>query len=321
MNSIMAYTCLNLDTPCAVSGKSGMPFFNPAMEALIDSPLALELFLAQEQKARESRQYFSGQNVGDYGPEQIRQPYLFDFSPQFDCVDDQSEEVESECIGSMLECVDGEAPRPATFEPDRRFTEKEQKIIFFALHGFTSKDIWAADGHLLPHGREPSASDFQQERHAQHQRAGDVLPRKRDGPLYPAFSVVAIKPRSDSWRCRMMYLKVKFIRNTDHPHGRKTLEGYIAAESKTVAKVKAAEYLYEQDGKFAIYYKAPRFEEITEELYISKTEQQLDHVDESAIKQYCALLSLFGEQDNYEEDECGMLGRCLITPRMRSRKT
>ncbi|MFT4465525.1 MAG: hypothetical protein ACMX3H_13680 [Sodalis sp. (in: enterobacteria)] len=101
----------------------------------------------------------------------------------------------------------------------------------------------------------------------------------------------------------MMYLKVKFIRNTDHPHGRKTLEGYIAAENKTVAKVKAAEYLYEQDGKFAIYYKAPRFEEITEELYISKTEKQLDHVDESAIKQYCALLSLFGEEESYSEDE------------------
>ncbi|CAK8740685.1 hypothetical protein SODG_004162 [Sodalis praecaptivus] len=101
----------------------------------------------------------------------------------------------------------------------------------------------------------------------------------------------------------MMYLKVKFIRNTDHPHGRKTLEGYIAAENKTVAKVKAAEYLYEQDGKFAIYYKAPRFEEITQELYISKTEKQLDHVDESAIKQYCALLSLFSEQESYDAEE------------------
>lgn len=101
----------------------------------------------------------------------------------------------------------------------------------------------------------------------------------------------------------MMYLKVKFIRNTDHPHGRKTLEGYIAAENKTVAKVKAAEYLYEQDGKFAIYYKAPRFEEITQELYISKTEKQLDHVDEFAIKQYCALLSLFGEGDEYSAEE------------------
>ncbi|WP_406704894.1 PD-(D/E)XK nuclease-like domain-containing protein [Sodalis sp.] len=67
--------------------------------------------------------------------------------------------------------------------------------------------------------------------------------------------------------------------------------------------MKAAEYLYEQDGKFAIYYKAPRFEEITEALYISKTEKQLDHVDESAIKQYCALLSLFSEQESYDADE------------------
>lgn len=152
MNQVMAYTCLNLDTPCAVIGKSGMPFFNPAMQALLDSPLALELFRAQEQKARESGQFFSVQNVQPYGPKQTLQPYLFDFYPQFDCVDDPSEDVEFECIGTVCharpfafgstrECVDGEAPRPAMFEPDRRFTEKQQKIIFFALHGLTSKDI------------------------------------------------------------------------------------------------------------------------------------------------------------------------------------
>ncbi|MGL9724077.1 PD-(D/E)XK nuclease-like domain-containing protein [Sodalis sp. (in: enterobacteria)] len=101
----------------------------------------------------------------------------------------------------------------------------------------------------------------------------------------------------------MKYFHVVIPSNTDHPNGKQTLEAYIAAESKAEAKVKAAEYLYEQDGKFAIYYKAPRFEEITEELYISKTEKQLDHVDEFAIKQYCALLSLFSEQDSYDEDE------------------
>lgn len=101
----------------------------------------------------------------------------------------------------------------------------------------------------------------------------------------------------------MKYFHVVIPSNTDHPNGKQTLETYIAAESKAEAKVKAAEYLYDQDGKFAIYYKAPRFEEITEELYISKTEKQLDHVDESAIKQYCALLSLFSEQESYDADE------------------
>lgn len=31
MNHISMFTCLNLTTPCAVTGKSGIPFFNPAM--------------------------------------------------------------------------------------------------------------------------------------------------------------------------------------------------------------------------------------------------------------------------------------------------
>ncbi|MFT4463613.1 MAG: helix-turn-helix transcriptional regulator [Sodalis sp. (in: enterobacteria)] len=80
------------------------------------------------------------------------QPYLFDFYPQFDCVNDQSEDVEFGCIGtvchvrpfafgSTLKCVDGEAPRPAMFDRYRRFTEKEWEIIFFTLHGLTAKDV------------------------------------------------------------------------------------------------------------------------------------------------------------------------------------
>ncbi|OIV47964.1 hypothetical protein BK025_00090, partial [Sodalis sp. TME1] len=91
--------------------------------------------------------------------------------------------------------------------------------------------------------------------------------------------------------------------NADHPNGRKTLRAYIAAETKAEAKVKASRFIFEQDGEYGSFYKAPRFEEITQELYISKTEKQLDHVDESAIKQYCALLSLFSEQESYDEDE------------------
>lgn len=91
--------------------------------------------------------------------------------------------------------------------------------------------------------------------------------------------------------------------NADHPNGRKTLRTYIAAETKAEAKVKASRFIFEQDGEFGSFYKAPRFEEITQEQYISKTEKQLDHVDESAIKQYCALLSLFSEQESYDDDE------------------
>lgn len=161
MNDILMYTCMHLTTPCAVTSKSGVPFFNPEMQTLLnlpdridaeEMPLSLQIFLAQEEKARERGQLFSVQNQWPFGPEQTLKSYLFDFCPQFGCVDDQSEEVEFECIGTLcyarpfafgstLECVDGEAPRPAMFEPDRRFTEKEQKIIFFALHGLTSKDI------------------------------------------------------------------------------------------------------------------------------------------------------------------------------------
>jgi hypothetical protein len=50
-------------------------------------------------------------------------------------------------------------------------------------------------------------------------------------------------------------------------------------------------------------YKVPRLDEISEEIYLSKTEQQLDIVDDMAVRQYCALLALFGEQESYDEDE------------------
>ncbi|ABN42229.1 gp21 [Sodalis phage phiSG1] len=92
------------------------------------------------------------------------------------------------------------------------------------------------------------------------------------------------------------YYEAVIPSNADHPNGRKTLRTYIVAE----AKVKASRFIFEQDGEYGSFYKAPRFEEISQELYISKTELQLDHVDESAIKQYCALLSLFSEQENYD---------------------
>lgn len=152
MNDILTYTCLNLTTPCAVTGESGVPFFNPAMQTLLKTPMTIELFLAQEEKARESGQLFSVQNQWPFGPEQTLKSYLFDFYPQFDCVDDQSEDVEFECIGTICharpfafgstrECVDGEAPRPAMFEPDTRFTPNEREVIFFAVNGLSAKEI------------------------------------------------------------------------------------------------------------------------------------------------------------------------------------
>ncbi|WP_242451027.1 hypothetical protein [Sodalis glossinidius] len=48
MNDILTYTCLHLNTLCAVTGNLGVPFFNQAMKALLNSPMTIELFLAQE---------------------------------------------------------------------------------------------------------------------------------------------------------------------------------------------------------------------------------------------------------------------------------
>ncbi|WP_025245193.1 hypothetical protein [Candidatus Sodalis pierantonius] len=57
MNDILTYTCLHLNTPCAVTGNLGAPFFNSAMKELLnlpdridadEIPLSLQLFLAQK---------------------------------------------------------------------------------------------------------------------------------------------------------------------------------------------------------------------------------------------------------------------------------
>ncbi|MFT4465524.1 MAG: helix-turn-helix transcriptional regulator [Sodalis sp. (in: enterobacteria)] len=37
--------------------------------------------------------------------------------------------------------MDGEAPRPATFEPGELFAQREWEVLFFTLHGLTAKDV------------------------------------------------------------------------------------------------------------------------------------------------------------------------------------
>ncbi|CAJ0993877.1 hypothetical protein SODG_005657 [Sodalis praecaptivus] len=151
MNQLMTYTCHSSAMPCAATGNNGVSYFNRAMRKLLTSPLSLELFHAQEEKARESGQLFSVQNQWPFGPEQTLQSYLFDFYPQFDCVYEHPVNAEFECIGTICharpfefgstqECVDEEAPRPATFDPDTLFTPSEQQIVFFTLHNLTSKE-------------------------------------------------------------------------------------------------------------------------------------------------------------------------------------
>ncbi len=102
----------------------------------------------------------------------------------------------------------------------------------------------------------------------------------------------------------MKYFTVTYIsQKTLHPEGYKTFTEFLSAETKHAAKLKALEVLSEKDPDCCMMYKVPRLNEISEEVYLSKTEQQLDIVDDMAVQRYCALLALFGEQECYDEDE------------------
>jgi hypothetical protein len=102
----------------------------------------------------------------------------------------------------------------------------------------------------------------------------------------------------------MKYFTVTYIsQKTLHTEGYKTFTAFVAADTKHAAKLKALEVLSEKDPDCCMMYKVPRLDEISEEIYLSKTEQQLDIVDDMATQRYCALLALFGEQERYDEDE------------------
>jgi exodeoxyribonuclease VIII len=99
----------------------------------------------------------------------------------------------------------------------------------------------------------------------------------------------------------MKYFKVMYVsQKTLHPDGYKTFSSFVASETKHAAKLKALAVLSEQDPACCMMYKVPRLDEISEDEYYQKTKVQLNV---QAIDQYCALLAIFGEQDEYDSEE------------------
>ncbi|WP_337049992.1 PD-(D/E)XK nuclease-like domain-containing protein [Serratia fonticola] len=102
----------------------------------------------------------------------------------------------------------------------------------------------------------------------------------------------------------MKYFRIKLLTTVDHPNGKFARETYLAAENKTQAKTKASTYIFENDGRNCMFYKAPRLEEVSEELYLEKTmgaEELFPHHAE--MDRYLACLVLFGVQEAYDESE------------------
>lgn len=105
----------------------------------------------------------------------------------------------------------------------------------------------------------------------------------------------------------MKYFTVTYVsQKTLHPDGYKTFTSFVAADTKHAAKLKALEVLSQEDPACCMMYKVPRLDEISEEEYLRNTASPVEVVDEPdtlATDQYCALLAIFGEQDEYDDDE------------------
>ncbi|WP_440867892.1 hypothetical protein [Symbiopectobacterium purcellii] len=102
----------------------------------------------------------------------------------------------------------------------------------------------------------------------------------------------------------MKYFTVTYVsQKTLHPDGYKTFTSFVAADTKHAAKLKALEVLSQEDPACCMMYKVPRLDEISEEEYLRNTEHQIDIEDVQAIDLYCALLAIFGEQDEYDDAE------------------
>jgi len=105
----------------------------------------------------------------------------------------------------------------------------------------------------------------------------------------------------------MKYFTVTYVsQKTLHPDGYKTFTSFVAADTKHAAKLKALEVLSQEDPACCMMYKVPRLDEISEEEYLRNTAAPVEVVDELdtlATDQYCALLAIFGEQDEYDDAE------------------
>lgn len=103
----------------------------------------------------------------------------------------------------------------------------------------------------------------------------------------------------------MKYFKVTFVSQRSlHPEGHLVHETFIAAETKKEAKVLALDWLKENHAENCMYFKSPRLEDSDEQQYLESIASDKSAIEKKPdIEVYCALLSIFGVQDEYDEDE------------------
>ncbi|HGJ5874868.1 MAG TPA: PD-(D/E)XK nuclease-like domain-containing protein [Arsenophonus apicola] len=112
----------------------------------------------------------------------------------------------------------------------------------------------------------------------------------------------------------MKYFKATIITTVDHEKGKTTNFIYLASETKIAAKKLASQHIFETDGANCCFYKSPRLEEISVEEYLAHTEKQTDITEEHEIDQFCALLTIFGIQEEYDEGEIRDADELLANP-------
>ncbi|WGM03557.1 hypothetical protein [Arsenophonus nasoniae] len=112
----------------------------------------------------------------------------------------------------------------------------------------------------------------------------------------------------------MKYFKATIITTVDHEKGKTTNFIYLASETKIAAKKLASQHIFETDGANCCFYKSPRLEEISVEEYLANTEKQTDITEEQEIDQFCALLTIFGIQEEYDEGEIRDADELLANP-------
>ncbi|MGY5878586.1 hypothetical protein LB099_06425, partial [Wolbachia endosymbiont of Nasonia oneida] len=112
----------------------------------------------------------------------------------------------------------------------------------------------------------------------------------------------------------MKYFKATIITTVDHENGKTTSHIYLESETKIAAKKLASQHIFETDGANCCFYKSPRLEEISVEEYLANTEKQTDITEEQEIDQFCALLTIFGIQEEYDEGEMRDADDLLANP-------
>lgn len=112
----------------------------------------------------------------------------------------------------------------------------------------------------------------------------------------------------------MKYFKATIITTVDHENGKTTDFIYLASETKIAAKKQASEHIFKTDGANCCFYKSPRLEEISVDEYLANTEKQTDITEEQEIDQFCALLTIFGIQEEYDEGEIRDADELLANP-------